>query len=67
MNGAELPCGRTMGVEPANMNYKKSTIADQKLVNPQSEEISNSVSGKGKEVAANDTEEELDDFFASLE
>ncbi len=29
MNGAELPCGTVIGVEPADTNYKRKSIIDQ--------------------------------------
>lgn len=60
MNGAELPCGSTIGVEPADMSYNKKTDIEQKRLTTQQSELTRTDDPKIS------TEENLDDFFASL-
>ncbi|KAK1744346.1 hypothetical protein QTG54_004879 [Skeletonema marinoi] len=78
MNGAELPCGTVIGVEPADMDWG-SRGKDEKFKQMdhcvQQQQQATASSGEGdvvmqsKEASMKDDEEEedLDDFFASLE
>ena len=63
MNGAELACGTIIHVEPADMNYKTKTsnIDDDTKSSVKKESQSLDDINEG----GND--EDLDDFFASLE
>jgi hypothetical protein len=60
LNGVELPCGTTIHVEPANMDYKKTNNQN----NSKSASVSKTDSRIQKDVIEED--ENLDDFFASL-
>lgn len=62
LNGVELPCGATIHVEPANMDYKKTKYQN-------SLELKNASVPTNDPTSRNDVVEEdenLDDFFASL-
>jgi len=65
MNGAELPCGSVLRVEPARSN--RNTVPAQN--NHPTVEASNTAidEKKDKMNAAGEGEEDLDDFFESLE
>ena len=71
MNGAELPCGSAMGVEPADMNYKKKNSTEQQRIAStlcQQSHSTNDNNGHGtvEQTQQPSTEDDLDDFFASL-
>lgn len=85
MNGAELPCGTAIGVQPADTDYKKklknggeqsaagaepakTSSMEKKIASTAAanEAISGESKGGSKEKNAKD-EDDLDDFFASLE
>jgi len=96
MNGAELPCGTTIGVQPADMDYKKKTKTEkgetnerQSVINGKHGSVESTINGiqqdrreektmstaaaaaavihdESKDKNAKD-EDDLDDFFASLE
>jgi len=67
LNGAELPCGSVLSVEPANMDYKN------KNKNSHSEKPVEKKGSLTEKTVPNNTDKEdndnddLDDFFASLE
>lgn len=76
MNRAELPCGTVIGVEPADMDWGRKDKKVKMDCNDHVEAITTtSGSGEGGDVKqskeesmkGNEEEEELDDFFASLE
>ncbi len=82
MNGAELPCGTVIGVELADMDWGRrkdekkfkmmdcldhvqgSTTTIATTTNGEGEDLKQV---KGESMKGNEEEEELDDFFASLE
>eukprot|EP00986_Skeletonema_menzelii_P019947 scaffold29718_cov177-Skeletonema_menzelii.AAC.1 len=77
MNGAELPCGTVIGVEPADMDWgrkDKKVEMDSHHVQQQprvtitanSSEVEN-VKQSNETSTKDEEEENLDDFFASLE
>ena len=81
MNGAELPCGAVIGVQPASDDYKKAPNKVENTQQTASNGAANASAGTkldsateangpkeevSEDKAAND-EEDLDDFFASLE
>jgi hypothetical protein len=86
MNGAELPCGSVLHVEPADTNYYHGGVGEKK--ESPGNEVSASTNSKeaipnGKDslqkitaeaetkepetTVSNDINDELDDFFHSLE
>ena len=84
MNGAELPCGTVIGVEPADMDWGKTNGSNKKCKtsssdhhqSPTAQVISNCGSDgvemkksneAREETTGGNDEEDLDDFFASLE
>jgi hypothetical protein len=84
MNGAELPCGTVIGVEPADMDWGKNNGSNKKSKtssfdhhqSPTVQVISNCGSDgvemkksneAREETTGGNDEEDLDDFFASLE
>ena len=70
MNGAELPCGAVIGVQPASDDYKKMSKEvenEQQTASNRAASASATESKSPEDVVeekAND-EEDLDDFFAS--
>jgi hypothetical protein len=90
MNGAELPCGTVIGVEPADMDWGKTNGSNKKSKTSsfdhhqsptvqvvrncgsdgvemnKSNEASTEAAAREETTGGND-EEDLDDFFASLE
>jgi len=71
MNGAELPCGTVIQVEPANSKYKDAKASHY---GPQSAQLSQkeetespSTQNTQKHDKKEEAPEDLDDFFASLE
>jgi len=65
MNGAELPCGSVLRVEPARSN--RNTVATQNN-HPTVEASNTAIDEKKSETnAVEEGEEDLDDFFESLE
>ena len=82
MNGAELPCGTVIGVEIADMNYKKKKMQEDVVVDNNSKSMNdnvtkstiatrktfeNGVAGEDQQQSQTDDGDDLDDFFASLE
>jgi hypothetical protein len=84
MNGAELPCGTVIGVEPADMDWGKNNGSNKKCKASSSDHHQSStvqvISNFGsdgvemnksnearEEITGGNDEEDLDDFFASLE
>lgn len=61
LNGVELPCGTTIHVEPANMDYKKTKHQN----NSKPASVSKTDSRIQNDVIEEE-DENLDDFFASL-
>ena len=76
MNGAELPCGIAMGVQPADTSYNKKSPKEHRSniqAKPPVDEDAKSVkNGKDEAkiqqeiITSENATEELDDFFASL-
>lgn len=85
VNGAELPCGSILGVQPADMSYKKNlnfgqsitqhntgrigeTNVDAEESAPKDTTVKNeATSVEVSEVKEAKDDDDLDDFFASLE
>ena len=74
LNGAELPCGSVLTVEPADMNYKETlrnrsihTAIDTPASAKEKKAHNETNSTKQSSPLCPDEEENLDEFFASLE
>ena len=72
MNACELPCGSVLKVQPADSEYKKNGLADLQCYGPGQSSNPNKVIEPASipivdtMIVAEDTSEDLDDFFASL-
>lgn len=64
MNGAELPCGSVLHVEPAESSYGKNKEEAGIAV---TDEPSKPLSTYRPEATVKDKDEDLDDFFEGLE